>query len=147
MSATKHYIDTNCHYNETTGNFEFNDGFPKKAPDEIMRRRLHKAGLLKNESNKQFQYNSNDLSRHQFYQALYSGMTVHIDEQWYNTYLDMVTPSHWLCTVQWYERNGKSREHKIDFVTTIDDDRIAFWFDTNTNQYYCRKLINCKLTF
>lgn len=112
MSATKHYIDTNCYHDESTGTFKFNDGYPDIAPEHIMRQRLYNAGLLKHEpeikrnSDEPFKYNCDDLTRHQFYQAINSNCTVQIDEEWYNTYLDMQQPSHWLCTVKWYEKGA-----------------------------------------
>lgn len=94
------------------------------------------------EDNEPFKYNCDDLKRHQFYQALYSGAIVKIDEEWYNTYLDMLVPSNWLCTVKWLEKDGSIGENQIDFIITIDSDKIAFWFDETFEQFYCRKLIN-----
>lgn len=134
MSATKSYVDANCFYNKATGKFDFTDNYSDSPPSHIMRQRLHNAGLLKDHL---FKYNCSDLERHKFYQKLHRGVTVRIDEQWYNTYLEMQQPSNWLCTVQCRE-NSKLVKRKVDFVTTINENNIAFWFDEESKQFYCR---------
>ncbi len=147
MSATKHFLDTNCDYNESSGTFQFNDGYPEHAPDYIMRNRLRRAGFIetiKRNGNEPFTYNCDDLTRHRFYQAIFSNSMVEIDEEWYNTYLDLQEPSHWLAVIVWYEKDSTKTEQKVDFITTVGDERIAFWNDTN-GDFYCRKLVNCKV--
>lgn len=139
MSATKHYIETNCYYDKNTDKFNFIDGYEESAPKHIMQQRLRNAGLDKNpSSNKVFRYDCSDLKRHEFYQKLHSEETVGIDEQWYNTYLEMIQPSNWLCVVKWSD-SGSIEEHLVDFVVIINKDKIAFWFDEYKKQYYCRQ--------
>lgn len=138
MSATKQYIEANCYYNESTNKFDFKDSYSDNPPNHIMQQRLRNAGLKKDNSSLEiFRYSCNDLERHKFYQKLHRGVTVKIDEEWYNTYLEMQQPSNWLCTVQWFD-NGEQIERKVDFITTINENNIAFWFDEENKQFYCR---------
>lgn len=137
MSATKHYIEANCEYNPIADKFEFIDGYEESTPPRIMQRRLQNAGL-DNLQNEVFKYNCSDFKRHEFYQKLHSEATVAIDHQWYNTYLEMIKPSNWICVVKWSE-NGSIKEQLADFVVIINKDIIAFWFDENAKQYYCRQ--------
>ncbi|NJN07515.1 MAG: hypothetical protein HC815_05810 [Richelia sp. RM1_1_1] len=139
MSATKHYIDKNCYYDNVTGGIKFIDGYEEKAPTHIMQQRLKNAGLTeKSPQNKVFKYDCSDLERHEFYQRLHNEETLSINTQWYNTYLEMVHPSNWVCVVEWSE-NGKMKELLVDFVVVINKDKFAFWFDEEYKQYYCRK--------
>lgn len=139
MSATKKFIETNCYYDEDTNKFEFIDGYEESAPKHIIQQRLRNAGLDKNlSSNQVFKYNCSDLNRHKFYQKLHSKETVAIDERWYNTYLEMIQSSNWLCVVKWSD-NDSIKERLVDFVLIINKDKIAFWFNEDEKQYYCRQ--------
>lgn len=147
MSATKHYIETNCYYDKDTDKFKFIDGYKESAPNHIMQQRLINAGLAKKSSSNQvFKYDCSDFERHQFYQKLHSEETVAIDEQWYNTYLEMIQPSNWICVVNWSDKDI-IKELLVDFVVIVNKDKIAFWFDENKKQYFCRKGIELVPTF
>ncbi|BDA76071.1 hypothetical protein CAL7716_102370 (plasmid) [Calothrix sp. PCC 7716] len=146
MSATKHFINTNCFIDETTGTYRFKDGFPQSAPEHIMQQRLANAGLIdKTQQQKQFNYECSDLDKHKFYQAINNGKKVKIDSTWYNVYLDM-EPYEYNCNVQWFENNATFTKVLIDFIVKINNEMIAFWYDMDEKQFYCRKLINYKLS-
>lgn len=139
MSATKHYIETNCYYDKDTDKFKFIDGYKESAPNHIMQQRLINAGLAKKSSSNQvFKYDCSDLEQHVFYQKLHAKETVAIDEQWYNTYLEMIQPSNWICVAKWSD-NDSIKELLVDFIVIINEEKIAFWFDENKKQFFCRK--------
>lgn len=146
MSATKRYIESNCFFNELTGQIQFKDGFAQSAPEYIMQQRLANAGLLdKHQQEKQFNYECSDINRHKFYQTINKGKKVKIDLTWYNVYLDM-EPYEYNCHIQWLENDGTPTKVLIDFVVRIDNEMIAFWYDIDEKQFYCRKLINHTLS-
>lgn len=143
MSATKRYIESNCFYDDYTGTFQFKDGFNQSAaPDHIMQQRLANAGLLdKHQEKEQFNYECSDIDRHKFYQAINNGKKVKIDSTWYNVYLDM-SPYEYNFYIQWLENDKTSTKLLIDFVVRIGNEMIAFWYDIDEKQFYCRKLMN-----
>lgn len=144
MSATKQYLITNCNWNDETGKFVFKDGYGEKAPEHIIQQRLANAGLDKQQK-KQFNYECSDIDRHKFYQTINNGKKVKIDSIWYNVYLDM-EPYEYNCYIQWLEIDGKSTKVLIDFVVKIGSEMIAFWYDIDEQQFYCRRLINYRLS-
>lgn len=130
-----------CYLDDNTGVYAFKDGYGAEAPDHIMQQRLANAGLLDKQQKQQFNYECSDINRHKFYQAINKGETVKIDSTWYNVYLDM-QPYEYNCYIQWFENDGASTKILIDFVVKIGNEMIAFWYDINEQQFYCRKLIN-----